>query len=289
VFFRVLVLVFGVFACSTAVIMIKARPATLDPVLLAALRLFVAAIALTPLMLRDLRRFPGRLGRRQLAATLLPGLLLGAHFVSWIIGVGYTKAVNASLIVNMVPIVMPLLMFALVRERVTAGELLATAIVIGGVALLGWTDFDASPQYLLGDAICFGSMLLMAVYLALGRRNREFASLWLYIVPLYWTAGVFCFAASLFFANPFRAYSPREIGLILGLGLVPTVMGHSILNYSMKHLRGQVVSILNLGQFVLAGVMAYFIYAESPSWSLYVAAGVLVAAAIVVLRLHQAE
>jgi drug/metabolite transporter (DMT)-like permease len=285
----VLVLVFGVFACSTAVIMIKARPGTLDPVLLAALRLFVAAIALTPLMLRDLRRFPGRLGRRQLAATLLPGLLLGAHFVSWIIGVGYTKAVNASLIVNMVPVVMPLLMFALVRERVTAGELLATAIAMGGVALLGWTDFDASPQYLLGDAICFGSMLLMAVYLALGRRNRAFASLWLYMVPLYWTAGVLCFLASLFFVNPFRAYSPLEIGLILGLGLVPTVMGHSILNYSMKHLRGQVVSILNLGQFVLAGVMAYFIYAESPSWSLYVAGGVTVAAAVVVLRLHRAE
>lgn len=288
-FWRVMLLIFGVYACSTAVIMIKARPASLDPVLLAALRLFVAAAALTPLMLRDMRRFPGRLGRREFVATIVPGLLLGAHFVTWIIGIGYTKAVNASLIVNMVPIVMPLLMFVLVRERLTGGELLATAIALGGVALLGWTDFDASPQYLLGDAICFGSMLLMAVYLALGRRNRTFASLWLYIVPLYWVAGVFCFAASLLLVNPFRAYSLTEVGLILGLGLVPTVVGHSILNYSMKHLRGQVVSILNLGQFVFAGTMAYFIYSEAPSWALYVAAGALLAGAVIVLRLHRAE
>ncbi len=288
-FLRVLVLIFGIFACSTAVIMIKARPDSLDPVLLAALRLLVAAAALTPLMLRDMRRFPGQLNRRQLAATVVPGLLLGAHFITWIIGVGYTRAVNASLIVNMVPIVMPILMYVLVRERLTGVEWVATAIAFGGVALLGWTDFDAAPQFLQGDAICLGSMLLMAVYLALGRRYRGFASFWLYIVPLYWVAGVFCFVASLVMANPFRSYSLREIAVILGLGLVPTVIGHSVLNYSMKHLRGQVVSILNLGQFVFAGVMAYFIYNEVPSWALYLAAAAMLAGAGIVLKFHRSK
>ena len=63
------------------------------------------------------------------------------------------------------------------------------------------------------------------------------------------------------------------VGTIIAIGgvfmLVPTIIGHSILNYSMKHLRGQVVSILNVLQFVSAGIMAYFIRDEVPAATLY--------------------
>ena len=280
---NVLFLILGVYACSTAVIMIKVS--TMDPVLLSALRLLIAAAALTPLAWRDLRRHRGRFGLRDLRATLLPGLLLGLHFVSWIIGARQTPAVNASLIVNMVPIVMPLLMFVLVRERLTAGELAGTAISLAGLALLAATDFDLNPRHFLGDMTCFVSMLLFAFYLALGRRNRSFATIWLYVVPLYYAAGLLCLAAAVVLrADIFQPYPLKEVLLVLGLALIPTVVGHSILNYSMKHLRGQVVSVLNLGQFVFAGTMGYFFFGDVPHWALYVAAACLVAGAIIVLR-----
>jgi len=286
VFLRILLLIFGVYCCSTAVIMIKAKPASLDPVLLASLRLYVAALALTPLAVRDLRRHRGRFGRRDLAATLLPGLLLGGHFTSWIVGANMTQAVNASLIVNMVPIVMPFFLVLLARERLTRGELLATAVALAGVAVLAWNDFDTRPDHFAGDLVCFGSMLLYAFYLAFGRRNRHFATIFLYLVPLYYAAATSCFIAAVLRVNPFRAYSLREVLVILGLGLVPTVLGHGLVNFSMRHLRGQVVSVVNLGQFVFAGVMAYFLYDEVPSWALYLAAMSLVAGVVLVLRSH---
>jgi drug/metabolite transporter (DMT)-like permease len=266
--------------------MIKAKPPSLHPVHLAAFRLLIAAVALTPVMLRDLRRYREHFGLAELRTTLLPGLLLGGHLVSWIIGANMTRAVNASLIVNMVPVVMPLFLFFLIRERLTRGEMLATGVALAGVSLLGWTDFDARPEFFAGDALCFGSMLLFAFYLALGRRNRRIASIWLYVVPLYYTAGLLCLAVGVCLASPFRCYTLREGLVIFGLALVPTVMGHSILNASMKHLRGQVVSILNLAQFVFAGTMAYLIYGEVPTWALYVAAAALLGGAVVVLRAH---
>ncbi len=281
---RILLLIFGVYACATAIIIIKAKPEGLDPVLLASYRLLVAAVALTPLFVRDLRRHRQHFGWRELRATILPGALLGAHFVTWIIGGRMTLAVHASLIVNMVPIVMPILLFFLVRERLTRWELLATAIAMGGAALLAARDLRVQPEHFGGDVLCFGSMLLFAAYLALARRNRRFATIWLYLVPLYYVAGVLCLAAGSLRANPFRAYSTLELGIIFGLGLVPTVMGHSILNYSMKHLRGQLVSLVNLGQPVFAGTMAYFIWHESPNWTLYVAAAAVVVAVVLVLR-----
>ena len=146
---------------------------------------------------------------------------------------------------------------------------------------MGISDFNFSRAYFWGDVMCFVSMLFFAWYLALGRRNRHYPSLWVYVVPLYAVAGVFCLGMSLFFVNPFRHHSGREMLLVLALAVVPTVLGHSILNYSMKHLRGQAVSVLNMGQFVFAGIMAYFIFGEVPVRGFYMACLLLVSGACV--------
>jgi len=102
---NVLILLLGVFACSTAVIMIKASGE--HAVLLSSYRLFIGAVALTPLFLRDLRRHRDSFRLRDLRRSVIPGLLLGAHFISWIIAARMTTATNASLIVNLVPVAMP--------------------------------------------------------------------------------------------------------------------------------------------------------------------------------------
>ena len=269
---HVLVLVFGVFCCSTAVIMIKASG--IHPVALAFWRLAVATVFLTPLYLRDLRRSGGGFSFRDVRASLLPGLLLAIHFITWIRGARMTAAANASLIVNLVPVVMPLLMALLVRELVTKRELAGTALGMVGIVLLTGGDL-----HFWGDVVCFGSMLFFATYLALGRRNRDAAGLWLYVVPLYGTAAVLCLLACVPFTNPFRPYELHEYALILGLGLVPTVVGHSILNVSIRRLRGQVVSILNMGQFIFAGGMAYLFFGEVPPATLYAASVLLVGGA----------
>jgi drug/metabolite transporter (DMT)-like permease len=282
---RFLLLMAGVFACSTAVIMIKLCDLAVEnPVLLAGLRCLVAATALGPLFLRDLRKHRGSYTPRDLRQTLLPGVLLGLHFMSWIVGARMTPAANSTLIVNMAPLVMPFLLYAVLRERLTRGELAGTALALAGVAMLTAFDFRTDRTYFTGDMICFVSMNFFCLYLVLGRKNRGFASVWLYLVPLYLVAGLMCFAASLFFGSPIRPYPTREVLLILGLGIVPTVIGHSILNYSMKHLRGQVVGIGNLGQVVFASVMAFFILSERPAATFYVAAALLVCGILVAFR-----
>ena len=299
---RMPLLVFGVWACATAVIMIKL--CRVHPVLLAACRLLVAAVVLAPLFARDLRRCRGRYGLALLRKTVLPGLLLGAHLVTWIIGARLTPAANSSLIVNMVPVAMPFLLYVLVRERLTRGELLATATAMAGVGVLAAADYRVGDTSFLGDVVCFVSMVLLAWYLALGRRNRDFPTIWLYVTPLYLFAGMACLIAALLTAGVWAAPGVRGalqcLGLgdvhplavaaasdwmwILALGIIPTVMGHSILNYSMKHLRGQVVSITILGQFIFAGAMAYWILSEIPCWSFYPASVLVVGGAVLVLR-----
>jgi drug/metabolite transporter (DMT)-like permease len=281
VFLRLLLLVWGVFACSTAVIMIKST--TVDPVPLAAYRLLLAAAVLLPLFLRDRRRHAHAYTGAHLRASVLPGLLLAGHFVSWIIGARQTVAANASLIVNLVPIVMPFYLAVLAREHVTRREIVGTAVALVGLALLAGSDYTLSRDHFRGDVICFISMLLFASYLALARRNRHVPSVWLYLVPLYAIAGLACAVASLVLRRPLAIGTSRNAAFVVGLALVPTILGHSTLNYAMKHLRGQVVGIVNLGQFVFAGTMGYLLLQEIPTPFFYPASALLVAGAWVVV------
>jgi drug/metabolite transporter (DMT)-like permease len=278
---NILLLILSVFTTSTAVIMIKAS--TVQPVLLASLRLWVATLVLLPVFIRDYRRHRHAYGWPQLRTSIVPGLVLAVHLSSWLVGARMTPAANASLIVNLVPLAMPFFLLWLAEEALTAREITATGVALTGVIILTASDLNLSPTYFVGDLVCFGSMLFYALYMALGRRNRNAATVWLYLVPLYAIAAVVTLGMAVFFVNPFQPYSARDVLLILGLGIVPTVFGHSLINRAMKYFRGQLVSIVNMTQFVFAGLMGYFFFDEVPHWTFFVASLLMAVSAWIVI------
>jgi drug/metabolite transporter (DMT)-like permease len=279
-FLRTLLLLFGVFCCSTAVIFIK--ESTINAVLLSALRLLTATVFIFPFFLCDFRKKKYKLS--YFKPVVIPGIFLGLHFITWIYAVPLTAAVNASLIVNLVPIAMPFIIFFMIGEKIKKREIIGTVFTIMGLLVLVYSDYELSGEHLKGDIICLFSMILFTVYLALAKKNCHFDSMWLYIFPLYLVAGIFCFICSLFFVNPFVQYSTKDIIIVLGLALIPTFGGHTILNYSMKHLRSQIVSMINAGQFITAGIMAYFFFTEIPPITFYISAILLVSGVLIALR-----
>lgn len=282
VMWRGLLLMTGVFAGSSAVIMIKAS--TEFPLLIAAYRLFVAALLLTPLFLREVRRSETPYTWKQVSWSAVPALALAVHFMSWVIGARMTTASNASLLVNMLPVALPFFLWVFYRERVTSVEITGSGIAVSGVLLLSGASFRLSMQTFVGDMICLGSMLAFAVYMALGRMNSGRISLFTYLVPLYWMAGILCFVSAAFFINPIKPYTLANILYIFGLGIIPTVIGHSILNYSLKYFRGQVVGIANLGQVIFAMLMGIVFFREIPT-PVYFAAAVLILGGILYVML----
>ena len=281
---RFLQLIGGVAALSTAVIWIKASGT--HPVALSAIRLSLAALLLTPLELRERRRHAAMLpqlddlNRR----TWIAGFLLALHFISWAFAARMTVAAQANLIVNLAPVALPFFLFLFAQERINRREIIGTAIVILGLLVLTIRDAFSADGSVMGNAVCFGSMLLFAAYLALGRRSRHVPSVWLYVVPVYRHAAVFCLiVATPWIIDGVAWDSPREWGLLLGLTLLPTVVGHSLVNRAMRHFRGQVVSLTNCGQFIASGTLAYFVFGEQPAPLFYVAAAIVLTGIFIVL------
>lgn len=285
---RYLLLLFGVYCCSTSVIFIKIGQT--DPVVLSAYRLLLGGLFLVPLSFRAWRKAQDQLPARLLQRVLPPALFLGVHFISWIIGARLTPSANASLLVNMVPVVMPFLLFFVIHERISRAEGLGTLVAMAGVVLLGAGDFSLSPEYAMGDAVCFLSMLFYAFYLIFARKNRDLPSVYLYVVPVYLLAGVFCLLIALVLELSGRDVCwlgpdlRMETVSILGLALIPTVLGHSIINWALRTIRGQAVVIINLAQFIFAGVMGFVLLSEEPHVIFYLSSLLVVGGAVAVIR-----
>lgn len=283
---RYLQLLLSIFALSTSVIWIKAG--TTHPFVVAAMRLLIACVFLAPMFLRDRAVHRGTFTRGHLLRTLPPAVILAAHFLSWTAGARMTGSAQASLIVNMVPIAMPFLLFYVTGERINRREIIGTVLAISGVLLLTLRDALGGGDP-LGNIVCFGSMLLFAWYLALGRRNRDFPTIWLYVVPVYLVAGVLCLIASLPWIGTFETGSGHEWLMLAGLAIVPTIVGHSLLNNAMRHLRGQLVSLCTVGQFIFAGVMGWLFFREAPAPIFYAASSLVVAGIVMVILNRPAQ
>jgi drug/metabolite transporter (DMT)-like permease len=287
IIWRFLFLIFGSACGATAVIMVKASDE--HPLLVASYRLFVAVIILLPFYLRDLKQFEGNYGWKQIGWSALPAAILAVHFMSWVIGARMTSVANASLIANLTPVAMPFFVWALFRERISKQEVIGTLFTLAGLFVLTGSQLGLSEKDFQGDLICFGSMLAFAGYLAFGRKNGGRLTLWLYMVPLYFIAGVICLLCALPFINPIKSYTTANILYILALGIIPTVGGHTILNYSLKFFRGQVVSVTNLMQPIFAGFMGYIAFKEAPAAIFYPAAVIIIIGVLIVLLAKPAE
>jgi len=262
-------------AAASAAIMIKAS--TIHPILQASGRLLISGIVLLPLFLRELRRSGRRLSFALLQPSILPGIVLGIHFIAWIIGARMTLAGNATVIVAMVPVAMPFLVFLMARELPRRAEIIGTVVAIGGCAILAAFDFRLEPAHFGGDLVCFVAMVFYAVYLALARRFAPKERITLYLVPLYLCGGLFCFVCALPFALPFSGITTVDVLMTLGLALGPTIIGHSLMNRAMTTLPSQIVSLSNLTQFIIAGILAYILFKEIPHPEFALASALIVA------------
>jgi drug/metabolite transporter (DMT)-like permease len=76
-------------------------------------------------------------------------------------------------------------------------------------------------------------------------------------------------------------FSPAAYGWLLALALVPQLVGHSTLNWSLRHLSATYVAIITLSEPIGSGILAYIILDEAITGST-AAGGALILAGIYV-------
>jgi drug/metabolite transporter (DMT)-like permease len=273
------VLFVGMVGAASSVFFIKASG--LSPASLGAGRLLLSALILLPFAWPALRKL--RSPADVLLVALPASFPLALHYMTWFVGVRQTTAVLSTLTVNLVPVLMPFLVWALLRERINRGEVIGSLIAITGIGVLALGKDPSGESTTYGILVCVISISLCALYLALGRKFGRGRPILVYIVPLYAVSGLFCLAGAFVLQEPLPVVTTRETLILLGAVIFPTVIGHTALNHAMVHLPSQVVSISNLGQVVVVAILAMPIRGEYPTWALVPPAALVLAGALVVI------
>jgi drug/metabolite transporter (DMT)-like permease len=274
----VLFLGVGLLAASQSGNLIRIGDAS--PAAIAAWRLLIASLLLAPLAGARLAELKG-LDRRDWLLLGLAGVALAAHFLTWIAAVQKTTIANAATFYAINPVITAVASHLLFGERL--GRRLLVSILVGlvGVAVIGGADMRFSREHLPGDALAVACSVLFTCYFLLGKRVREKLDNRAYVTVLYGIAAVVCFVVLVVLGQPVAHHSARS-WLCFGLmALVPTMIGHTSLNYALRYLPAGRIATLSLAEPLLAGVVALFAWKEQ--LRLNTVAGYLLICASVVL------
>jgi drug/metabolite transporter (DMT)-like permease len=254
---------FGVCAVSAAPILIKL---TLAPALaIAAYRLGFAIVILYPAFYARRLRAQVPYTPSDFALSIFAGLLLALHFATWISSLSFTSVASSIVLVSTTPIFAALIAHFFTRDKVSVHLWLAVALTFIGSIIITWEDFFRGKTAFWGDLLALAGAITGAGYLLIGRRARRSRDLLSYIFPLYFTAGSFLFLTCLLTKTPLNGYPSSAWLYLLLLALVPTVLGHSSINWSLKYFHPAVVGVFLLAEPVISIILAYFILSEAPT------------------------
>ena len=270
----IFVLVCGIFAVSTASILIRfALDAGVPALVVAAYRLTFATLILTPIVLRSRTAELRRLSRRDWLWTSLSGMFLALHFATWISSLDYTTVTSSVVLVTTGPIWVALASWLIFREKLTAPIVIGLIVAVCGGMLVGLSDsagLGLSGTQLWGDFLALAGAWFVAGYLLIGRQLRHRMSLLTYIYLVYGMAALMLIGLALLAGASFtqlpngEPYSISVFVWLLLLAILPQLVGHSSYNYALRFLPTTYVAIVALAEPIGATLLALVVLHEVP-------------------------
>jgi len=251
---------------SAAILVSLARMEGVPALVIAALRMTVAAIVVVPIALLRCRQEVRALGAREILMALASGVLLALHFAFWIGSLDYTSVMSSVVFVSTNPLFVGLASVLILRERLgiatVAGILVAA---IGGV-VIGLGDLGQSGgQSLKGDLLALLGAVSVSGYLLIGRRLRKCMSLMLYVGITYATAAVALLSVLVMTSARLTGYSSAGYLWVALLAAGPQLLGHSAYNWALKYVSATLVTVALLAEPVGATLLAIAVLGQVPS------------------------
>jgi drug/metabolite transporter (DMT)-like permease len=279
----------AVLAYAWAAIFIRwAREA--DPLAIAFYRMFFTTLVWGPFFwVGRGRKAAPKMTPRQKRLVVLAGLLLCFHFATWIPSLKYTTVASAVFLILTQPIMVALAAHFILGERLNRWNLAAMAFTVAGAVLIFGGDMPMGRSYLIGDGLALIGAMGAGGYLFVARLARpDRAStgagvpLMRYLPPVYGIATLGLFVVCLVAGVDFGPYTKDTWLALLALALIPTVIGHSLFNWSLRYLPALPVNIAIVGEPIGASILAYFFFQEVPSLGLIVGSPLLILAVLFV-------
>jgi drug/metabolite transporter (DMT)-like permease len=207
------------------------------------------------------------------------GFLLAMHFITWIASLKLTTVAHSLTLESTHPVFAVILSPFLLKEKAGWRSVVAVLSTFVGILIIGGQDLrlsetqsfaeqffsrDFFARQFFGDILAVSSALFLTLYLFIARFLRANINLVSYLVRVYGAAAGVLLMINIGAGYPLVDYPFKVHLFMLLLALIPTGIGHSLLNWAARRIEAYKVSLAALGEPVLASIMAYFFFQEVP-------------------------
>ncbi len=224
-----------------------------------------------------------RLSRGQWRLIIASGLLLGAHFATWVPSLRFTSVASATALVATQPVWAALIARSR-GVRIQRPVWIGMAISLAGVLVLTGVDVSLDPRQLIGDVLALLGAMLAAAYFTVSAEARKTVSTATLTFGLYGTAALLLVALCMLLRQPLIGFSAEAWILILVLTLTAQLLGHSLINKVLATTSATVVSLAILFELPASTIIAAVALGQVPPWGIIPAAALIVTGLVIVIR-----
>ncbi len=245
---------------------------------IAALRLFFASLALTPIVVSRYRMELRSIKPDEMALAVVSGAFLALHFATWITSLEYTSVASSVVFVSTGPLWVAIFSPVLLKENIAHGAIAGLVLALLGGALIGYesacriqdgllcSNFQSvlRERAMTGNLLALTGALAVAGYLMIGRNLRVRMSLVPYIFVVYSIAALGLIILMLSAGQTPFGYSSKSYMWIILLAIIPQLIGHSAYNWALRYLPAVSLSVTTLGEPIGSAILAFLILKERP-------------------------
>jgi drug/metabolite transporter (DMT)-like permease len=268
------------FLFSTAAIFIRLLP-EVNSFWIVFWRLIIACAALAVILLILRKTIRINFSWRASKEFLILGFLLGSHFILFVLAVRNTSLLNATVLVNTVPIFSMFISTFIYSTKPSKLALIGMILSFLGAGVITMGDIRSGVRgSMMGDLAAILAAVAESIYLNYGRERRRRLPLLSTMLGIYFAALITIGVGIMLTKSPFDAI--ENLGVLLplvGLGILPTAAAHTLFFSSLSNLKSYETATMALLEPLGATLLGAVIFAEVPL-PIFILGSILVLAGI---------
>jgi drug/metabolite transporter (DMT)-like permease len=287
-----LALIIALLAATFAAPLIKLSSlAGVSAPMIAASRLLLAALILSPMVWLQHREELRNLTRHDVILGLSGGLWVAIHFLLVITALEYTSVMLNQVLLNTGPIWTALAEMLVDKVRLSKTVWIGLLITFTGGVFIAMTSGDSSlgSNPMLGNILAVLGAMAGAIYMLYSRKVRGRISL----VPYNWIAfssgGFIALGYALLSGKSQFSHSNEGYLWLILLTIVPQLVGHTGFNYALRFVQATFVSLSAQILTVTSAIAAFLLFREVPTIAEIIGSVIIIIGVVIAITAPKAR
>jgi len=206
----------------------------------------------------------GGLTRDLMRRTALPGVLFAFSFITGFASLRMTSIANATLITTLQPVLILFVAPKMFGEKIRLKQLGLSSVSRVGVLTVVLAAASTSGAHLSGDLLAVLNVVIWTGYFVLAKKRRvDGMHSWSFLAAIFIWASLVILPYGLIVSNDLGKVTQFDWVMLVGMSVIPGIVGHGLMTWSQSHLDVTLASILGLLSPVVSTGLAWIIFSQS--------------------------